>query len=128
MRVECVCGRWHDITPTGLALIVYAFQRGDLHRQTRVGPTSICIAEAFKDKALVEKFVRRYPGNRVGISGLDMRLDMEGNFARAAEDAERASQALHQRTRERSEGSSVEAEPGSEEDQETGSEASRGPE
>lgn len=68
MKVECICGKWHDITPTGLALVVFCYQNLSLLTMNRNGPTPMCMAEAFSDESLVEMFRRRYPGNLVGIN------------------------------------------------------------
>lgn len=67
MRVRCVCGDWHEVSPTGLALIVGAYQDGDMQRIGKEGVTSLCIAEAFTDWRR-EEFNRRYNGNVITIT------------------------------------------------------------
>lgn len=59
MKVQCSCKRWHDITPTGLALIVDALVNGDL---TTTKYNVLCLLTAFT-RERVAKFQKRYPGS-----------------------------------------------------------------
>jgi len=69
VKIECL-NHWHDVSPTGLAVIVQAFQDGDLHRTVHtthgmmVEP--ICVLEAF-GKERVEDFLIRYHGHTISV-------------------------------------------------------------
>lgn len=65
MRVLCACGDWHEASPTALALIVQAYQDGDMQRvKGKEGVYSRCMEEAFTE-ARVAVISRRYPGNTI---------------------------------------------------------------
>ena len=67
MRIKCPCGKWHNASTTALAVIIDAFQQGDL---TRTGGEVLCFKEAF-DPDRVMEFHRRYRNNIISF-------DMEG--------------------------------------------------
>lgn len=70
MKIQCKCGQWHDISPTGLAIVVAAFQDGDLthvHPGTEVATD--CILRAFDDSARLAKFHKAYKGNIISVNG-----------------------------------------------------------
>ena len=75
MRIQCKgCGRWHDISPTGLAVIIDGFQQGDLtHVQHALAETvevvPVCVLGAFDDPARLKEFRRRYKGNVISVDG-----------------------------------------------------------
>lgn len=77
MQVECVCGRWHNVSPTGLALVLHAYANGDL--QT-VGKQNIvaneCIGKAFDDDR-VKEFQRRYVKNDITFDGRNFKIPLE---------------------------------------------------
>lgn len=66
MKIACVNGHWHEITPTGLAVIVQAFIDGDLQRIGPTGVFALCLREAFTDKR-VRDFEQRYAGNNISF-------------------------------------------------------------
>lgn len=67
MKVKCVCGNWHDISPTGLAIVIAAFQDGDLIHVNTTSTHTECLVNAFRDTTRVREFKRRYKGNVVSI-------------------------------------------------------------
>lgn len=66
MKISCINGHWHEITPTGLAVIVSAFMEGDLQRVVGTGVYPVCLKEAFTD-ARVRDFEQRYAGNNISF-------------------------------------------------------------
>lgn len=70
MLISCTCPKnWHEVSPTGLAIIVRAFQDGDLFHVEHGGLTAMCIAQAFTPER-VHEFVRKYKGNIISIDGV----------------------------------------------------------
>ena len=67
MRVRCTCGDFHDVSITALALIVDAFQQGDMQIIGKGGITPVCLEGAFTNERIA-RFVNRYPGNVVKFS------------------------------------------------------------
>ena len=71
MKIECK-NHWHDVSPTGVALIVQAFQDGDLQQVTHTnhGLTIewICLVEAFRSER-VNDFLSRYHGHTISVDG-----------------------------------------------------------
>ena len=59
MKVRCACHRWHDVTPTGLALVIDAFVDGDLFT-TKL--EVLCYLKAFT-RERVARFESMYPGS-----------------------------------------------------------------
>lgn len=48
MKVKCEgCGKHHAVSPTAMAIIIQAFQRGDLQRMTGEGVAQLCLGGAF---------------------------------------------------------------------------------
>jgi hypothetical protein len=70
VKVECVCGKWHDVSPTALAVIVSAFMDGDMHTITSNGLAPICLSEAFNNDERVNRFLRRYPKHVIVFDGV----------------------------------------------------------
>lgn len=66
MKVKCICGDWHEASPTALALIVSAYQDGDMQTIGKGGIRSLCIAEAFQDWR-IRIFETRYQGNKISL-------------------------------------------------------------
>jgi hypothetical protein len=70
VKILCAADdQWHELTPTAMAIIIEAFQDGDLqhiYRPTGGGLSveNLCILEGLTDERL-EKFRTRYPGNTV---------------------------------------------------------------
>lgn len=64
MRVRCVCGDWHDLSTTALALVISAYQSGDMQRINKNGVESVCLSTAFTN-ARIAQFSARYPGNAI---------------------------------------------------------------
>jgi hypothetical protein len=57
------CGEhWHNISPTGLVVVVEAFMAGELHAMTSAGVGVLCLARAFTVTRVVS-VGRRYKGN-----------------------------------------------------------------
>lgn len=53
MRVKCDgCGSYHTVSPTAMAVIIRAFQRGDLQRMTGNGIDPLCLGDAFDDDTM----------------------------------------------------------------------------
>lgn len=73
MKIECVCGKWHEVSPTGVALILGAMADGDLQRISKTGVNSLCIGLAFTEERVV-KFGRQYMKNGIMFDGADMRI------------------------------------------------------
>lgn len=74
MIIKCVCGKWHDLSPTAMAIVIAAFQEGDLHTVKRHDGVEIqtrCITEAFTD-ARIREFKERYKGNRISWTSLQI--------------------------------------------------------
>lgn len=81
MKVECL-NHWHEVSPTGLLLVVQAFQQGDLHTLKSSypfpkGPVGVgryaiveplCILNAFSDER-VKDFQSRYHGHTISVDG-----------------------------------------------------------
>lgn len=64
MLIECVCGDFHDIAPTGMVLVIGAFQRGEL--STTKGRT-VCMMESFTNEN-IGNIRHRYPkGTLFGV-------------------------------------------------------------
>lgn len=75
VKIYCAnSNEWHDLSPTAMAIIIEAFQEGDLQRvntipgvtgrMATITVTPSCLLEALSDERL-EKFRTRYPGNIV---------------------------------------------------------------
>lgn len=64
MKVRCLAGpHWHEVTPTGMAAIIDAFQQGDLSRVSKGGAIEpLCIMEAFTVER-IDRFERMYRSN-----------------------------------------------------------------
>lgn len=73
MKIECTCGKWHEISATGLAIIIAAFQSGELTRvhgsQALVSLEPVCITTAFTDTERIASFHQRYKGNIISVDG-----------------------------------------------------------
>ena len=53
LKVSCEgCGGFHDISPTGMAVVIQAFQQGDLQRIGQDGVTPLCLGGAFTPETL----------------------------------------------------------------------------
>lgn len=53
MKVKCdACGRFHEVSPTGMAVIISAFQDGDLQRVTGKGVEPTCLGDVFTPETL----------------------------------------------------------------------------
>lgn len=64
MKVLCACDQeWHEMTPTMLAMVVDAFQQGEL-QIVGYGISPLCLKKAFTEER-TEEFVRKYPGRTV---------------------------------------------------------------
>lgn len=47
MKVLCEgCKSWHTVSPTAMAVIIYAFQRGELQQVTGKGVLPLCLGDA----------------------------------------------------------------------------------
>jgi hypothetical protein len=66
MQITCVEGHWHEVSPTGLAVIVQAFMDGDMQQVGRKGIFPLCLKKAFTDSR-VRDFMQRYAGNAITI-------------------------------------------------------------
>lgn len=64
MRVRCVCGDFHEVSPTGLALVIAAFQSGDMQTIGHEGVQSVCLQTAFTNERIMQ-FTRMYPGKMI---------------------------------------------------------------
>lgn len=66
MKVRCAFDdQWHNLSPTALAIVVEAFQEGELQRIHKPFTIStVCILEALTEERL-EAFGRRYPGHTI---------------------------------------------------------------
>ena len=62
MKIACINGHWHDVSPTGLALVIKAFQEGDLQTVGTDGVNNECLLKAFTEDR-VKDFNRRYRGH-----------------------------------------------------------------
>jgi len=85
MKLECG-NHWHEVSPTGLLLVIQAFQQGDLHKMQSVSRSDTasngtklvvlsaftveaqCITGAFT-KERVEDFLNRYHGHTIQVDG-----------------------------------------------------------
>lgn len=61
MRIKCG-DHWHQVSPTGMAIIIRAYQDGDL-TSTRTHSTR-CVRFAFTTERVAE-FMRLYKGNNI---------------------------------------------------------------
>ena len=53
MKVKCDgCGSFHSVSPTAMAVIIYAFQDGDLQKVTAKGVESVCLGAVFTPDTL----------------------------------------------------------------------------
>lgn len=56
MQVKCEgCGRHHTVSPTGMTVIIAAFQRGDLQRVTSQGVEVLCLGDALVPEAVTKR-------------------------------------------------------------------------
>lgn len=75
MRVRCGGqssgpeAHWHEVTPTGLVLILDAVREGDLLRVTSDGVSVDCYRLAFTVERVASTVVR-YPSRRIGFDGV----------------------------------------------------------
>jgi hypothetical protein len=55
VKVKCEgCLAWHNVSPTAMAIIIYAMQSGDLQRVTRKGIRNLCLGDALNPDTLHE--------------------------------------------------------------------------
>lgn len=53
MKVKCEgCGGFHEVSPTGMAVIISAFQDGDLQQVTGDGVRALCLGGAFSPETM----------------------------------------------------------------------------
>lgn len=53
MKVKCSgCGSWHTVSPTAMAIIIEAFQLGDLQTVGKQGVESLCLGDALTPDTL----------------------------------------------------------------------------
>lgn len=64
MTIECVCGNWHALTPTALAVVIKAYQEGDMQTVATDGVQSVCMENAFSNDRIAET-QKRYPGRAI---------------------------------------------------------------
>lgn len=64
MTIECECGNFHGLTPTAMALLIKAYQEGDMQTVGPGGVRGLCMADAFTDER-VNDIGKRYPGRAV---------------------------------------------------------------
>lgn len=65
MKIMCEgCGGFHDISPTGMAVIITALQEGDLQRVTGNGVTPLCLGAIFTPETM-QKWRRRIDSKTV---------------------------------------------------------------
>ncbi len=75
MRIRCLgCGEWHDISQTGMAIVIAAFQDGDLTKVTKTETSGFalsaqCMLVAFDDNERIHQFRQRYKGNQIKADG-----------------------------------------------------------
>lgn len=70
--LSCVaCGNWHQISPTGMAIIIHAYSTGMMQTVGRGGILSVCMRRAFEDETVLADFRRRYAKNSIRIDGID---------------------------------------------------------
>src|SRR5262245_558406 len=74
VTLECSCGDWHELTPTAMAVVILAFQNGDIQEVRKNGVQPICMAGAFSPEN-VNLIQTRYQGrtitfNRQEVSAL----------------------------------------------------------
>lgn len=69
MKLQCPCGKWHDMSPTALAIVVSAFARGDMQRVTDKGIRVFCFRSAFT--SITAKHMARSikPNQTISIDG-----------------------------------------------------------
>ena len=60
---------WHEVTPTGLVLILDAVRDGDLLRVSAEGVSVDCYKWAFTQERVASTVVR-YPSRRIGFDGI----------------------------------------------------------
>ena len=72
MRIRCTCGNWHDLSITALALVVAAFQDGDVQTIGHEGIQPKCLEAAFANDR-VARFTTLYPGNAIKFSKMGPR-------------------------------------------------------
>lgn len=66
MKIACIEGHWHEVTPTALAIILAAYLDGDLQTVSKDGVTSLCFATAF-DRERVAAFQQKWPGHVISF-------------------------------------------------------------
>jgi hypothetical protein len=70
MKIQCKgCDRWHDVSPTGLTVIIDAFQAGELTIVQHDELVTVCLLTAFDDQARLALFKQRYKGNIISAEG-----------------------------------------------------------
>lgn len=71
MKIECVCGEWHDLSPTAMVVALRAYMEGDMQTVKRtVNP--VCILQAFtKDR--VADVATKYKGNAITFRTVGIR-------------------------------------------------------
>ena len=66
MKVECACGKWHELSPTALALVVRAFIEGDLQTVSPGLIDPLCLLDAFTPERVAE-IRSKYKGNALTV-------------------------------------------------------------
>lgn len=71
MKIECVCGEWHDLSPTAMVVALRAYMEGEMQTVKRtVNP--VCILQAFtKDR--VSDVASKYKGNAITFRTVGIR-------------------------------------------------------
>lgn len=70
MLVQCRgCDKYHKLSPIALAIVVEAYQEGDLQRMTGRGVEPDCLAGSFTDER-VATFRKKNPRNDISIDNV----------------------------------------------------------
>src|SRR5262249_48851074 len=65
MRIECVFGQWHNLSQTAMAMVIDAYQSGEM--RTLFSGHQPCLLKAFDNHERLVKFHKRYKGNRIVV-------------------------------------------------------------
>lgn len=71
MEIPCSSGHWHDLTPTAMAVVIQAFQDGDMQTIGKGGNlTPLCLLDAFSDKERVKNAMRQHKNSTIVVDGV----------------------------------------------------------
>lgn len=80
------CGKWHQVSPTGMAIIIHAYTTGMMQTIGKDGVTPVCFIKAFDDPEIIAEFRRRYAKNTIRFDGQDFTTPHDVVFSATLEE------------------------------------------